>query len=75
MGRNFPSYRTYLRRLISELQRVGRLAKDRDIANGIEKLITIMMSESGAISASSDPKIMQILVVLAKILALVEGDD
>jgi len=34
-----------------------------------------MMSESGAISASSDPKIMQILVVLAKILALVEGDD
>ncbi len=75
MGRNFPSYRTYLRRLISELRHVERMVRDRDVASGIEKIITIIMNESGAISISSDPKIMQILVILAKILALVDRDD
>jgi len=74
MGRNFPSYRSYLRKLVSELERVKTAIKDKEIVHGIDKIIDLILSESGAISLSSDPKITQILILIAKLFSLV-GDE
>jgi len=74
MGRNFPSYRSYLRKLVSELERVKRAIKDKEIVHGIDKIMDLILSESGAINLSSDPKIMQILILIAKLFSLV-GDE
>jgi len=60
--------------LVSELERVKRAIKDKEIVHGIDKIIDLILSESGAISLSSDPKIMQILILIAKLFSLV-GDE
>ncbi len=75
MGRNFPSYRSYLQALVSDVEKIKRLVKDKRIADSLDEIVDFLIRESGSISVSQNYIVMQLLLVIAKVLAEVKKDD
>jgi len=72
MGRNFPSYRSYLQTLIRDVERIKALVKDKRLVNALDDVIDFLMNESGAISASSNYIVTQLILLVAKVLTEVK---
>ncbi len=69
MGRNFPSYRSYLQTLVSDVEKVKKLVKDKRIADALDEVVDFLIRESGSISASQNYVVMQLILAIAKVLA------
>jgi len=74
MGRNFPSYRSYLQALITDIKRIKKLIKNEELINALDDIMEFLVDESGAIGASQNPIVMQLILLMAKILAEVRSN-
>ena len=74
MGRNFPSYRSYLRTLIEDIEKVKKLVKNEELVNVFDEILEFLIDESGAISASQNYVVMQLIFLIARILVEVRSN-